>query len=128
MYIRADNIYEALPKQLFSIISPGDTVVLKPNWVLEEHQYRKGEWEQVITNPAIITAVLRIVVDYLENRGHIIIADGPELNADFDKILSLPTAGGVESNHAESAQHYPSKLSTFVRNYIYKTRMLRSKS
>ena len=86
---QADNIYEALPKQLFSIISPGDTVVLKPNWVLEEHQYRKGEWEQVITNPAIITAVLRIVVDYLENRGHIIIADGPELNADFDKILSL---------------------------------------
>ena len=36
----ADKIYEALPRQLFSIISPGDTVVLKPNWVLEEHQYQ----------------------------------------------------------------------------------------
>ena len=72
-----------------SVISPGDTVVLKPNWVLEGHQYRKEEWEQVITHPAIITAVLRIVVDHLKNRGHIIIADGPELNADFNKILSL---------------------------------------
>ena len=84
-----DYIYESLTKELFSIILPGDTVVLKPNWVLEGHQNRKEEWEQVITNPAITTAVLHIVVDCLENRGHIIITDGPELNADFDKILSL---------------------------------------
>jgi uncharacterized protein (DUF362 family) len=85
---RADTIYNALPLQLFSIISPGNTVVLKPNWVLEEHQYRRGEWEQVITHPAVITAVLRRVIDQLGNKGQIIIADGPELNADFDKILS----------------------------------------
>jgi len=85
---QADTIYNALPIQLFSIISPGDNVVLKPNWVLEEHQYRRGEWEQVITHPTIITAVLRRVVDQLGNKGQIIITDGPELNADFDKILS----------------------------------------
>lgn len=84
----ADAIYEALPQQLFSIISPGDTVLLKPNWVLEEHQYCQGEWEQVITHPAVVTAVLRRVVDNLKNKGQIIIADGPELCADFDKILS----------------------------------------
>ena len=62
---QADTIYEALPKELFSVISPGDTVVLKPNWVLEEHQYRHGEWVQVITHPAVVTAVLRRVVDNL---------------------------------------------------------------
>jgi uncharacterized protein (DUF362 family) len=84
----ADKIYEALPRQLFSIISPGDTVVLKPNWVLEEHQYRHGEWEQVITHPAVVTAVLRIVVDHLGDSGQIIVTDGPELSADFNKILS----------------------------------------
>jgi uncharacterized protein (DUF362 family) len=83
-----DIIYKALPRQLFSIISPGDTVVLKPNWVLEEHEYHHGEWEQVITHPAVITAVLRMVVDQLGNKGRIIITDGPELSADFDKILS----------------------------------------
>lgn len=85
---QADKIYEVLPRQLFSIISPGDTVVLKPNWVLEKHQYRHLEWEQVITHPAVVTAVLRMVVDHLVNKGRIIITDGPELNADFDKILS----------------------------------------
>ena len=85
---QADAIYKVLPRQLFSIISPGDTVVLKPNWVLDEHQYHKSEWEQVITHPTVITAVLRMVVDHLGNKGCIIIADGPELSADFDKILS----------------------------------------
>jgi uncharacterized protein (DUF362 family) len=86
----ANKIYEVLPRPLFSIISPGDTVVLKPNWVLEEHQYRNGEWEQVITHPAVITAVLRIVVDHLKDSGQIIITDGPELSADFEK--SSPTS------------------------------------
>ena len=85
---QADEIYEALPRQLFSIISPGNTVVLKPNWVLEEHLYHHGEWEQVITHPTVITAVLRLVVDRLGTSGRIIITDGPELSADFDKILS----------------------------------------
>lgn len=83
-----DAIFNSLPRHLFDLISPGDTVVLKPNWVLEEHQYRKGEWEQVITHPALVTAVLRLVVARLNKRGSIIIADGPELNADFEQILS----------------------------------------
>jgi uncharacterized protein (DUF362 family) len=83
-----DQIYKSLPQKLFSIISAGNTVVLKPNWVLHEHQYRKGEWEQVITHPAIITAVMQRVIEQLGNKGRIIIADGPELSADFDKILS----------------------------------------
>jgi uncharacterized protein (DUF362 family) len=83
-----DKIYKSLPRNLFSIISAGNTVVLKPNWVLEKHQYRKDEWEQVITNPALITAVLQIVVERLGNKGRVIIMDGPELSADFDKIIS----------------------------------------
>ena len=73
----SDRIYEALPRELFSIISPGDTVILKPNWVLEEHLYRHGEWEQVITHPTVVTAVLRIVVNHLGESGRIIITDGP---------------------------------------------------
>lgn len=85
---QADKIYNSLPEQLFTVISTGDTVVLKPNWVLDEHLYHPGEWEQVITHPTVITAVLRRVIDRLGNQGQIIIADGPELNANFDKILS----------------------------------------
>ncbi len=85
---KTDQIYKSLPQRLFSLISQGNTVVLKPNWVLEEHQYRQGEWEQVITNPALLTAVLQRVVERLGNKGKVIIMDGPELCADFDKIIS----------------------------------------
>ncbi len=81
-------IYNALPTNLFSVITPGDTVVLKPNWVLEEHQYHPGEWEQVITHPSLITAVLIMVVNRLQDKGHIILTDGPELDANFNKILA----------------------------------------
>lgn len=83
------DILQALPDDLFTIISPGNTVVLKPNWVLEAHQYKKKEWEQVITHPSMITAVLIKVIEKLECSGKIIITDGPELNADFNKILEI---------------------------------------
>jgi uncharacterized protein (DUF362 family) len=82
------QIFEILPDILFSIIEPGNIVVIKPNWVLESHQDKQDEWEQVITHPAITTAVLKKVVDKLGNNGKIIITDGPELNANFEKILS----------------------------------------
>jgi uncharacterized protein (DUF362 family) len=82
------EIYESLPAEIFSIISTGDTVIIKPNWVLEAHQFRTSEWEQVITHPTLITAVLQRVVERLHCKGKIIITDGPELNANFDKIIS----------------------------------------
>lgn len=84
-----DEIYKTLPDELFSVIQPGNTVVLKPNWVLECHQDKPTEWEQVITHPTVTTAVLRKVIDKLDGDGKIIISDGPELNADFNKILDL---------------------------------------
>jgi uncharacterized protein (DUF362 family) len=84
-----EEIYRLLPDELFSIIQSGNTVVLKPNWVLECHQEKPDEWEQVITHPTVTTAVLRKVVNRLNGRGKIIITDGPELNANFDNILAL---------------------------------------
>lgn len=84
-----EDIYKVLPDELFKLIQPGYTVVLKPNWVLECHQDKPDEWEQVITHPAVTTAVLRKVIDNLNGNGKVIITDGPELNADFNSILAL---------------------------------------
>ena len=42
------------------------------------------------------------MVEHLENKGQIIIADGPELNADFDKILSYQP---LDEWKAITAQH-----------------------
>src|ERR1035437_9326556 len=82
------DIYEILPDSIFSIISPGNKVILKPNWIRESHIFRPNEWEQVITHPTVITAVLKKVLEKLKGKGKISIVDGPETASSFEKILS----------------------------------------
>jgi uncharacterized protein (DUF362 family) len=83
------KIKDLLPDQLFEIIEPGQTIVIKPNWVLQSHESREEEWEQVITHPAVITAIIEKTIEHLKGSGYILVLDGPELNADFEKILNL---------------------------------------
>ena len=84
----AEDIAASLPACLFSQISPGETVVLKPNWVKESHIRKQDEWEYVITHPAVITAVLSRVCEILGPGGRIIIADAPQTDSSFLKILT----------------------------------------
>jgi uncharacterized protein (DUF362 family) len=72
---------------LCELIAPGDHVVLKPNWIREAHSSRHDEWEQVITHPSIIRAVLDYVFIALKGKGCVTIADGPQTDSDFDEIV-----------------------------------------
>jgi uncharacterized protein (DUF362 family) len=68
-------------------IRDGDRVVLKPNWV-KEHDERNpgpGQWEHVVTHPAVIEAVVRWVGSRL-TRGSIIICDAPQTDSSFKKL------------------------------------------
>lgn len=68
------------------IIKSGDTVVIKPNFVLSSHA-EGGDLFSIITHPSVI----RTIVDYtyiaLEGRGRIIIADSPQMDCNFDELL-----------------------------------------
>lgn len=73
------------------IIKPGDSVVIKPNFV--RHYHRLGKpIEAVITH----ASVLRPIMDYtwiaLQGQGELIVADAPQGDADFDKLV---TANGT---------------------------------
>jgi len=81
-------IYRLLPDRLFRLVNRGQTVILKPNWVLESHRFRREEWEYVITHPAVITAVVRKVLGRLNGGGRIVILDGPTTEACFDRLIS----------------------------------------
>jgi len=72
---------------LGDLIEPGDYVLLKPNLIRESHGSRLNEWEQVITHPSIIRAVLDYVFIALEGKGKVTIADGPQTDSDFDEIV-----------------------------------------
>jgi uncharacterized protein (DUF362 family) len=98
----SEMIKNSLPHQLFDIINPGDNIVIKPNWVLESHSDKPDEWDYVISHPMLIDAVIQIVIKKLKKSGSIILTDGPELNADFNKILNhYPIAKWREETKSE---------------------------
>ena len=69
-------------------VRPGDRVVLKPNWV-KEHDERHpgpGQWEHVVTHPAVIAAVVRWAAAKLQGRGSITICDAPQTDSSFAKL------------------------------------------
>jgi uncharacterized protein (DUF362 family) len=71
---------------LGEIISPGDKVVLKPNFVMDRH-YTGGDYDSVVTHGSVIRAVLDYVVVALKGAGEITIADAPMIANDFNRIV-----------------------------------------
>ncbi len=69
-------------------VSPGDRVVLKPNWVKEHDERTPGPdaWEHVVTHPAVIEAVTRWVAARLDGRGSITICDAPQTDSSFSRL------------------------------------------
>lgn len=72
---------------LFSSISSGNTVVIKPNFVKEHHMYKPGEWDYVITHPVLIRIVLEEVVRCLDGKGTVYVIDAPQTDSDYEKIM-----------------------------------------
>ena len=71
---------------LGSFIAPGQTVLLKPNFIKESRSDRAGEWLQIITHGSVIRAVVDYAWLALGGKGRIIVADGPQTDSDFDLI------------------------------------------
>jgi uncharacterized protein (DUF362 family) len=72
---------------LGEIISPGDSVVIKPNFV--SHARSNDVYlESIISHSSIIRAMMDYVVIALKNKGEIIIADAPQADSDIEKIKS----------------------------------------
>lgn len=71
-----------------AFIRPGETVVLKPNWVKEHDERHPGpnQWEHVVTHPAVIEAVAAWTAEQLGSRGKIVICDAPQTDSSFARI------------------------------------------
>jgi uncharacterized protein (DUF362 family) len=74
---------------LGEIVRPGDTVVLKPNFVRDFRETQPGHEDCLITHGSIIRAALDYVYIALKGKGRIIIADAPQNDADFDAIRRI---------------------------------------
>jgi len=70
------------------LISPGMTVVLKPNFVRSWHAERKNSYS-MITHPSVLRAVADFCLIALEGKGKIIIADAPQYDGNWSELLEL---------------------------------------
>ena len=69
-------------------VRPHDRVVLKPNWV-KEHDERypgPGQWEHVVTHPAVIEAVIHWAGTQLDGSGSITLCDAPQTDSSFAQL------------------------------------------
>jgi uncharacterized protein (DUF362 family) len=87
---------------LGELIRPGNTVVLKPNFIRDFRETQPSHDDCLITHGSII----RVAVDYvyiaLRGKGRIIIADAPQNDADFDAIQRI---AGLDEIQAFYRQH-----------------------
>ncbi len=72
---------------LEKIVTPGNTVILKPNFV--RHYNPIGDLDCLFTHGSVIRAILDYVFIALKGEGKIIIGDAPLQNCDFDKLIEF---------------------------------------
>ena len=83
-------------------VHPGNTVVLKPNFVRDFRETRPGHENCLITHGSVIRAALDYVYIALEGEGRIIIADAPQNDAGFNEIRRIAGLDEIQ----EFYRHY----------------------
>jgi len=85
----ADHYGEKGWNPLGEIVRPGNTVVLKPNFIRDFRETQPDHEDCLITHGSVIRAALDYVYIALKGEGRIIIADASQNDADFDAIQRI---------------------------------------
>lgn len=70
---------------LGEIITPGDDIVIKPNFV-SESRYDNVDPQGIVTHASVIRPIIDYCLIALEGRGNIVIADAPQTDSNFERI------------------------------------------
>lgn len=79
---------------LSEVIKKGDMVVLKPNFVIDKNENDRTCFS-TITHGSVIRAVIDYVILALKGSGKIIVADAPQMDCNFEKLISKNGMKGV---------------------------------
>jgi len=88
---------------LGNIVSPGNTVVLKPNFVRDFRETRSGDADCLITHGSVIRAAVDFVYIALKGKGRIVIADASQNDADFDVIRQMASLDEIQKFYRDHA-------------------------
>jgi len=82
---------------LGEFIRPGNTVLLKPNFV--SHENPEGDVDCLITHGSVIRCILDYVYIALKGEGRIIIGDAPVQGGDFRKIVEHTGLSEIQAHY-----------------------------
>ncbi len=88
---------------LSGIVQPGDSVVLKPNFVRDFRESVPDHGDCLITHGSVIRAALDFVYIALRGEGRIIIADAPQNDADFEAIKRIVGLDEIQEFYRKTA-------------------------
>ncbi len=71
---------------LSKFIKAGDTVLIKPNMVMDENHIKENGTECLYTNPSVVAPVVDYVCIALKGKGKIVIGDAPMQECDFERL------------------------------------------
>lgn len=74
---------------LRALIQPGETVLVKPNFVTERHPRDPLGWRYVLTHGSVIRALCDYVWKALDGRGKVIVADAPQTDSSFATLVRI---------------------------------------
>lgn len=84
---------------LGELVKPGDTVLLKPNFVVSRHG-RGGELFAAITHPSVLRAVADYAFLALGGAGRVIVADAPQMDCDWEQLMAATRLPEVAAFYA----------------------------
>lgn len=89
---------------LSEIIKTGDMVVVKPNFVIDENTNDRRLFS-TITHGAVIRALIDYVVLALKGKGRIIVADAPQMDCNFEKLIKKNGMKGIAKYYRDELQN-----------------------
>lgn len=87
MALDEDNYGTADWNPLKTLIEPGNTVLIKPNFVMDYNPSGEGT-DCLYTQPSVVAAVVDYVFIALQGKGRIVLGDAPMQECDFPKLMA----------------------------------------
>ncbi len=105
----ADNYGSESWNPLGEVIKPGDKVVIKPNWVLDNHP-RNLDVFSVITHPSVIRATIDYVLIALQGNGTVTVCDAPQAECNFARLQALSQIAELLDFYVQQKKSHPEQL------------------
>jgi|WetSurMetagenome_2_1015567.scaffolds.fasta_scaffold01070_11 uncharacterized protein (DUF362 family) len=85
-----ENLNTKLWNPFGDFINSGDTVLIKPNWVMHRNENKtviENSLECLVTHPSVVKAVIDYCLIALKGTGRVIIGDAPMQGCELDRLI-----------------------------------------